>query len=295
MNAGEYSLTAGELQASFLPGRGMLGVSLRYRGEELLRRLENLDEAAAKGSTAGIPLLYPWANRLSDAHYRVAGRDVSFDPASPLLHRDDHGLPIHGVKWGLLPWTVMTAQADQLIARLDWAKQDLLTVFPFRHTVEMNATLRPNDLTIATTVRAVDAVPVSFGFHPYFGIAGVPRSAWKLELPAMRRIVLDSRGIPTGEEAPFDHFDGLLGDSIFDAGFRVLDDRPQFALSGGARRITVEFLENFPYAQVFAPKGKDFVALEPMTARTNALVSGQALRLVEPGQQLTAAFRVRVE
>jgi len=294
MNANEYKLSAGELEAAFLPGRGMLGVSLRYRGEELLRRLENLEEAAAKGSTAGIPLLYPWANRLAGAQYRAAGREVAFRGSSPLLHCDDHGLPIHGVKWGMLHWKVLEAQADRLVGRLDWSAPELLAVFPFRHAVEMKATVRPNDLTIETTVRAEDAVPVSFGFHPYFGLAGVPRGEWRLELPAMRRVVLDERGIPSGQEEPFERFAGVLGESVFDTGFRLLEEQPKFVLSGGGRRITIEFLENFPYAQVFAPKGKEFVALEPMTAPTNALVSGQGLRVVQPGGELRTAFRVGV-
>jgi aldose 1-epimerase len=97
MTDGENKLVAGELEAIFLPRRGMLGASFRHRGEELLRRLENLEAAAARGSTAGIPLLYPWANRLASSRYRVAGRDVTFDPSSPLLHCDEHGLSIHGV------------------------------------------------------------------------------------------------------------------------------------------------------------------------------------------------------
>jgi len=292
MDAQKHKLSAGELEATFLPGRGMLGVSLRYRGEELLRRLENLDEAAAKGSTAGIPLLYPWANRLAGASYRAAGREVRFDAASPLLHCDDHGLPIHGVKWGSLEWEVVTARADHLAGRLEWTSQELLAVFPYRHTVEMQADVDEGGLTIGTKVKAVDAVPVSFGFHPYFGIAGVPRAEWRLELPTMQRIVLDSRGIPTGKEEGFERFEGTLGQLEFDSGFRVLEGRPKFVLCGGERRITVEFLENYPYAQVFAPKGKEFVALEPMTAPTNGLVSGMGLRVVEAGEELRAAFRI---
>ena len=79
-------LVAGDLEAVFLPRLGMLGASLRWRGVELLRRIEDLEAAAAKGSTAGIPLLHPWANRLEGLRYRAAGREVVLDPASPLLH-----------------------------------------------------------------------------------------------------------------------------------------------------------------------------------------------------------------
>jgi hypothetical protein len=39
-------LVAGELEAVFVPGRGMLGLSLRHRGQELLRRLETREGAA---------------------------------------------------------------------------------------------------------------------------------------------------------------------------------------------------------------------------------------------------------
>jgi len=34
----------------------MLGASLRYQGMEILRRVEDLEAAAARGSSAGIPL-----------------------------------------------------------------------------------------------------------------------------------------------------------------------------------------------------------------------------------------------
>jgi aldose 1-epimerase len=295
MTTGENKLVAGELEAIFLPRRGMLGASFRHRGEELLRRLENLEAAAAKGSTAGIPLLYPWANRLASSRYRVAGRDVTFDPSSPLLHCDEHGLSIHGVKWALLTWDVIAAKRDRLTARLEWTRPELLAVFPFRHKVEMTATLRPDSLTIETAVIADDPVPVSFGFHPYFGIPCRPRAEWRLELPAMRKLVLDDRGIPTGKEERFDRVDTSLCELNLDAGFIVLDERPKFSLSGVDRRITLEFLENYRYAQVFAPKGKDFVALEPMTARTSALTSGQGLRVIEPGEDFNAAFRIGIQ
>src|SRR5258705_7956251 len=96
------TIAAGELEAVFLPGHGMLGASLRHRNMEILRRIEDLQAAAAKGSTAGIPLLHPWANRLAGFHYGAAGREVNLDPSSPLLHLDEHGLPMHGVPWSLL-------------------------------------------------------------------------------------------------------------------------------------------------------------------------------------------------
>lgn len=296
-DASACTLVAGDLEAVFLPGHGMLGASLCHRGVEMLGRVEDLRSAAKMGSTAGIPFLHPWANRLAGPYYRAAGREVSLDPASSLLHFDDRGLPMHGVPWPLLVWDSTEAREDFLVARLDWSRSDLLAVFPFQHHLEMAVTLRPESLTLETTLMAGHErpVPVSFGFHPYFKIPEVPRPEWRLELPALRKLVLDEHGIPTGAEEPFNGFDAELGQGNFDDGFALTKGQASFHIEGAGRRITVEFLEGYPYTQVFAPRDKDYMALEPMTAPTSALTTGRGLRLVAPGEQFRAVFRIRVE
>jgi aldose 1-epimerase len=291
------TLKAGALKAVFLPSYGMLGASLSHQGVEILGRVEDLKSAVAQGSTAGIPLLHPWANRLAGPCYRAAGREVALDLTSPLLHLDANGLPIHGVPWSRLAWEAIESRPDGLTARLEWTRGDLLSVFPFPHRLEMAVTLPPDGLTLETRlVAGFDAqVPVSFGFHPYFVLPGLPRAQWKLKLPPMRKLLQDHRGIPTGVEEPFGGFDAELGDLDFDEGFAVLEDRPSFTLAGAGRRITVELLEGYRYVQVYAPKGQDYVAFEPMTAPTGALTSGRGLTLVSPGGQFRAMFRIRVE
>jgi aldose 1-epimerase len=289
-------LADGSLEAVFLPSRGMLGASLRHRGAELLRRVEDLAAAAARGSSAGIPLLHPWANRLAGAVYEAAGRKVTLDLSSRLLHLDSQRLPMHGVGWPLLTWDVHEATPERIVAQLEWNSPDLLAVFPFRHHLEMTVTLRSESLTVETTLVAGPdgPVPVSFGFHPYFGIPGLPRAQWRLTLPAMRRLVSDERGIPSGASEPFGAFDSPLAATHFDDGFVVQDECPAFSIAGGGRRITVRFLAGYRYVQVFAPRDQEYIAIEPMTARTNALASGRGLQLVQPGRRFRAAFEVVV-
>ena len=289
-------LAHGELEAVFLPAQGMLGASLRHRGVEMLRRVDDLPLAAAKGTTAGIPLLHPWANRLDCPRYRAAGLEVQLDPSSPLLHLDANGLPIHGVPWSALAWDVVAASRDRVSARLAWSREDLRALFPFPHHLELTATLDRDGLTLETTLVAgrEGAVPVSFGFHPYFGLPDLPRARWRLATRAMRRLALDPRMIPTGAEEPWDRFDAELGTRGLDDGFR-LDGVASFSLSGAGRRIRVDFLSGYAYAQLYAPPGQDLVAIEPMTAPTNALCSGAGLTLVAPGERYRAAFRVGIE
>jgi aldose 1-epimerase len=92
------------LEATFVPGAGMICSSLRHRGDELLAQNSGVGAYAERGKTMGIPLLYPWANRLGGFRYSAAAKtvDIPHDPARVGL--DGEGLPIHGVIPGRLEW-----------------------------------------------------------------------------------------------------------------------------------------------------------------------------------------------
>src|SRR5438309_1717952 len=129
------TLRAGALEADFSPGAGMVCASLRRDGQELLGQREGLEAYARTGSTFGIPLLYPWANRLSARRFECLGRTVDLD-AAPQRFRDDGetGLPIHGARTAGGAWSVERADERSLVASLDWgADPELLAAFPFEH------------------------------------------------------------------------------------------------------------------------------------------------------------------
>src|SRR5207247_5045549 len=84
------------VEATFAPGVGMIGCSLRDGGEELLGQRGGLARYAEAGSTMGIPLLHPWANRLDGLEYEVEGVPVQLDPQRSPVRLDGNGLPIHG-------------------------------------------------------------------------------------------------------------------------------------------------------------------------------------------------------
>ena len=290
----------GALEARFAAGAGMACCSLRHRGEELLGLRGGIEAYLARGKTFGIPLLYPWANRLGAWEYEVAGRRVVLDRDTSPVRDEEHGLPIHGVLARAIAWELTAVEDDRLEAQLDWAPdRPAFAAFPFAHRVLLRAALGPDALRIETTVAATadDPVPVSFGFHPYLAPPGAPRSSWAVELPALVHLALDGRGLPSGalEERQAERF--ALGERTYDDLF-ALDagaGPARFAVSDGVRRIEVEFEQGFPYAQVFAPPTEDVICFEPMTAPVDALRTHDGLRTVAPGERATAVFVVRVE
>ena len=279
------------LEAAFVPSAGMVGCSLIDDGEQLLGQRGGLRHYIEQRSTMGIPLLHPWANRVTRTKFPVAGREVVLDDARLPLSRGPGGLPIHGLLAAAEGWQVDRHEATEdggvLAATFDFAAhQELLAAFPFPHRVQWEGTLQGPTLTIATTIHASGdvSVPISFGYHPYLRLPGVDRAEWEVRIPVRERVKLDRRMIPTGDRERIKVANGPLGERTFDDEYLAPPDAAPFVLAGGGRRIELSVGPGYRFAQVYAPGDDDVVAFEPMTAPTNALVAGGPdLPLVPPG------------
>jgi aldose 1-epimerase len=284
----------GDVEATFLPTLGMLGASLKLGGGEVLSRHGGLD-AVLDGHTLGLPLLHPWANRLGDDRYR-AGRSTVDLTDAPGLRRDGNGLAIHGTMVGARSWEVVELDADddraRVAATFAFDDDDLLASFPFPHEIGITAVVDRHGLEVTTSVRPTGRrpVPISFGWHPYLRLPGTRRDGLAVVLPPRTHLELDERGIPTGGERRRRAEITSLTGRTFDDGYRV-GRGARFGLVGPGRSVRLELGPGYGFAQVYAPRGKAFAALEPMTAPTNALVMGVPVR-VDPGGRFAATFRI---
>ncbi len=286
--------------AQFVPEAGMIGTSLRDDGVELLGQRRGLEAYILNGKTMGIPILYPWANRLGENTYTAQDITVTLTPGENGVRADPDGLPIHGVLAAYPGWRVAAQDADELTAELDFgADPRLLASFPYPHVLAVTARLSDRTLTVRTTVTATGdrAVPLCFGFHPYLQLPDAPRADWVIETPPLRHLALDGKGLPTGDSEPQAAHEEALCDTAFDDAYDQVAEGSVFAVSGGGRRIEVHFERGYPAAQIFAPPAEDpakaIVCFEPMTAPTDALRRG-GYRCARPGDPAVTQFSILV-
>jgi len=295
--------SGGGLSATFVPGAGMIAVSLTFEGEEFLDQREGLGKYVEAGSTLGIPILYPWANRLARDSWKFGPRPTRIEPGAYRVKRDENGLAIHGTLAASSLWKVAEARAEDDLgsasvkATLDFgAHPELLRTFPFPHRVELEFCLTGSRLTVRTTVTATGdlAVPLAYGFHPYLTLPGSERADWTVALPAMLGLETDTRHIPTGNSEQSEAFEGPLEDRDYDDAFSGVTHGAAFSVADSRRQITVCFERGFHAAQVYSPVNENFICFEPMKAPSNALVSGRDLTSVEPGQSDIAEFSIAI-
>ena len=282
------TLTSGSMNATFAPGLRMTGVSLRFRGGEYLVLPGGLDHLRA-GLTGGLPLLAPWANRLSTRTFRVAG--VGVDLRRTALSIDDNGLPIHGLLVGRSVWKIDQLSTRSRSASLRASFEVATAGFPFPHRIDVDVTVREPDLVVATTVTPTGRrrVPIAFGWHPYLRLPETPRSRWNLRLPPRSHVALDGRGLPTGDAIHEPGEAERIGRRRFDDLYALGRTRRLGLSAENGRSVELRCDDRYPFAQVWVPPGRQYAALEPMTAPTNALVE-ESVPFVKPGESFTASF-----
>jgi len=307
-------LGAGGYEMTVVPELGLLGASILADGREILSLHGGVD-AYRQGHTTGLPLLHPWANRLARPRYEIDGTWVEFPLEAPV--HVARGLPIHGTMTAAKGWRVEAELADStratLQARYTFDQPEQLRSFPFPHEVVVFVEVSDLGVRVTTTLHAGGAlqVPVSFGWHPYFVVPGAARRDVDVLLPELDHLEVDGEQIPTGNRRRVDPSVTPLGDAelergvenTFDDGYRLVEgagrvlaiEAPHADGEPGARhRVAIELDDFYPYAQVYAPSSQPFVALEPMTAPTNALLTHDHPS-VPPGESYSASFRVWAE
>ena len=290
------TLVAGEHDATFLPGCGRLCASLRHRRDEFVawpRTLAQFHE----GRMTAVPFVHPWGNRLEQREYRVGRRTVDLEGID--LPTDPIGLPMHGNLRGAafaVTRAEATARGARVVARLDYGtRADLLRAFPFPHVVTIDARLDERGLRLTTEIEPTGrrAVPISFCWHPFVQIPGVPRREWELRWPACKRAVVDARVIPTGELVAQPAERAPLAHRTFDDHYALGTDR-RFSLRARNRSIELRFGPTYPYAQLYVPERGRFAAIEPMTATIDALGRGTT-PMAKPGEPFRAWFSIACE
>ncbi len=116
---------------------GCVATSWQVRGQEMLALPVALAEFLKSQKTGGIPLLYPYANRLRVDHFTAAGKAVDLSRDAK-LKRDANGFPMHGllIRWS--DWVVTQSAPDELQASIAWGDHaPLFAAYPFAHTLRV--------------------------------------------------------------------------------------------------------------------------------------------------------------
>jgi aldose 1-epimerase len=251
-------------------------------------------------------LLMPWPNRIRDGRYEFGGVEHQLALTEPKRHNASHGL----ARW--VAWTLEehTPQSVSLQYRLM-----AQTGYPWTLDLHVAYDLSADGLTVTQTATNTSPAPAPYacGAHPYLTVGPGPVDTWELTVPAATRSLTDDRLLPVGREGvagtPYDfRVSRPLGSTVLNGTFTDLardDDGIATTVlrdptTGHAVALWVD--EHVPWLLLYTADdvpatARRSLAVEPMTADTNAFRSGQDLVTLEPtgevGDELTVSWGIR--
>ena len=292
-------LVAGSARVGFDAAAGGALASFTFDGVDVLRPTPSGSRDVRLHSC--YPLV-PYSNR-------IAGARLDFDGCTYTLARNfgDHPHAIHGVGWQR-PWTIAAHEAANALLQLTHAPGDDALAWPWPFEARQSLSLRADadgagarlslKLTIANAGAA--AFPFGLGWHPFF----VRRATTRVGFVARGVWETDATQLPTRFLAePVDwHFDPprIPGDATIDNVFTGWSGEAM--LTDEERRIAVTIRADRAarFLVFYAPEGRDFVALEPVTHMTDAFnraARGErdtGTRTLRPGSAFSCTMEIGV-
>lgn len=248
--------------------------------------------------------MIPWPNRLRDGKYEFMGSSYQTPITEPSQHNAIHGL----IRWA--NWTGVIDPEDRVLMSLLLHPQE---GYPFTLELSIEYRLADDGLSVRTTATNAGGRPLPYGAgqHPYLSLGTDRIDTVSLRLPALLRMEVDDRQIPTGrliqvKDTEFDFLESRpIGGTRIDTAFSSLIPdadgmtRVVAASDQNRRQTTLWMDRTYGYVMVFTgdtipdvSRRRRGLGLEPMTCAPNAFQSGQGLIRLEPGQSITSSWGI---
>ncbi len=280
------------------------------RSVNVLDAVPDFETGTQRPSSSGIPILFPFPNRIRDGRFRWQDKEFEIGPERGYF--DAFGNAMHGFCLDR-PWLFFDVTENQVHGRFELHVDapDRSDFWPANFILFVTYTVTGAELRMDVRIQNPDSValPWGFGTHPYFrlplGENGSPSNClisaatgkqWELE-----------NCLPTGEIVPvppeIDLREGTWYDTLqLDHVYTGLTHGPEGFESGildEASGLQVRQLcdRNIREFVVYTPADRLTICLEPYTCATDAIHLEQrdisaGWRSLLPGREV--AFRIRI-
>jgi aldose 1-epimerase len=294
--------------AEVCPAQGFNCFRWHARGRELLYCDPHFFEDG-RPTRSGIPVLFPFPNRIRAGHFSWAGKMYALPLNDPGQKNAIHGWACRS-GWRVLEegarvdsaWLTGEFRASRDAP--EWA-----SLWPADHRLRLTCRLFQDRLQLEAVVENPDRVPLPFGlgYHPYFRLdepSGGGSPDGPVMAPARAYWQLDE-SLPTGATLPVDRTRDLtparpFHDLQLDDVLTGLDLTPDPVSAGRCWRGQVGELNlyadpAFRELVVFTPPHRRAMCLEPYTCTTDAINLQQrgvdaGLLVLPPGERWSAVI-----
>lgn len=238
-------------------------------------------------------LLTPWVNRVRNGNYSFKGKNYQLPINEPALGNAIHGLLARA------PFTLIQ-QSDSSVT-LEHAYKGEEPNYPFPFTFRYCYTLTDEgalEITFEAQNTGTNPMPFACGWHPYFSFPNTTAADLTIKFHPISRFLSDSQMIPLKEENLQGQTEFIFSQEKVDHVFRLVPLEKHLTELIDHKHNRSLILEQssvqFPFLVVFQPEGYNSVAIEPMTANTDAFNTSDGLIELAPQEVFSGQIRLSI-
>jgi len=242
-------------------------------------------------------LLFPFNDRIPKGIYHL-NHEIHQLP----INDPEYQSAIHGLIYNrCLEFVTSSANKNFVsLTLLAALKKTEISGYPFSVSLEIKYILDPDGFSMEFSVVNVgdDTAPISVGWHPYFAFEKVPDKCMLFH-KGEKFVEVDKVLIPTGKILPVKgtEFDFGKGKKIATQNIDVAVTAPpngNLTLILQDLSLRIHYTpELFKYTQIYTPEGGGSIALEPVSAATNAFnLPELGLILLQKNETVSGAIHI---
>jgi aldose 1-epimerase len=238
-------------------------------------------------------LLTPWVNRVRNGNYSFKGKNYQLPINEPALGNAIHGLLARK------SFTIVKQSSSSVTLKHEYKGEEPNYPFPFlfqyTYTLTDSGAL---EVTFEAKNTGAGPLPFACGWHPYFSFPETTVADLEINFKPISRFLSDSQMIPLKEENLNGKQQFKFSTDKIDHVFRLEPmeiHRTEFIDTKHQKRLILEQSSIlFPFLVVFQPEGFSSVAIEPMTANTDAFNTGEGLIELAPSEAFSGQIRLSI-
>lgn len=279
--------------ALFNPEVGGSLVQLNLSGIDLIDLPGSSSHSLESNPYHPSALLTPWVNRVRNGNYSFKGKNYQLPINELALGNAIHGLLARAT------FDVIQTSGNSITLQHAYTGQEPNYPFPF--SFRYTYTLQDSgafEITFEAENTGTSPLPFACGWHPYFRFPETSVTDLEIKFKPISRFLSDSQMIPLSEENLHDQERFIFSQEKIDHVFRLKPAEKHVTEFIDTKHQRSLFLEQssiqFPFLVVFQPEGYNSVAIEPMTANTDAFNTGDGLLELAPSEVFSGQIRLSI-
>lgn len=231
-------------------------------------------------------ILFPFASRIKNGLYSFEGKEYQLNCNEKGKENALHGL-VYNKKFELVAFE---SSANSSSVTLLYQEKEKSIGFPFHYNIYLKYTLNDNEFCLSVKIKNTDikSFPFTLGWHPYFISSDLQNSF--LNFKSNQKVQFDENLITIGFiesklKTPYQIKDNQFDDSYILNHNIIGFTTPEY-------NIELETNTKENYLQIYTPKNRKTIAIEPMTGVCDNFNNKKGLQTLHADEEYEVKWNV---